>query len=324
MAMPRACAVGHRPRVKSGMVSGMLPPATDFTESSIGLLHAGASWTTLSGVSPCLMPQRRRQFANRGSCDVHFVARETPPWSSLGENFFRPHKREFFDKKLAEKAKIRLTRPNSQLFVLAMGRTSDADERLKDAALALIWEESYGAVTIDDICNRAEVKKGSFYYFFDSKAELAVAALEKMWLTEWKPKLDQTFSSSVDPLTRLTTYLGGIYQMQLATKARLGKVLGCPVCSVGSETCSQENDLNAKVREILGRKRRYFEAVIRDALAENSIEPCDPAQKAAALIGLIEGMVGQARIMNDPEVLRNLPAMALELLRAKQSAPTAT
>ena len=33
-----------------------------------------------------------------------------------------------------------------------MGRTSDANERLMDAALDLIWEESYGAVTIDDIC----------------------------------------------------------------------------------------------------------------------------------------------------------------------------
>ena len=204
-----------------------------------------------------------------------------------------------------------------------MGRTSDADERLKDAALALIWEESYGAVTIDDICSRAEVKKGSFYYFFDSKAELAVAALEKMWLTEWKPYLDQTFSSSVDPITRLTNYLGGIYQKQLATKARTGKVLGCPACSVGSETSSVEHDVNAKVRELMGRKRRYYEAVIRDALAEGSIEQCDPAQKASALIGLIEGMVGQSRIMNDPEVLRNLPTMGLELLRAKRSAPAA-
>ena len=203
-----------------------------------------------------------------------------------------------------------------------MGRTSDADERLKDAALALIWEESYGAVTIDDICNRAEVKKGSFYYFFDSKAELAVAALEKMWLMEWKPKLDQIFSSSVDPIARLTTYLGGIYESQLATKTRTGKVLGCPACSVGSETSSLANDVNAKVREILGRKRRYYEAVIRDALAEGSIEPCDPAQKASALIALIEGMVGQARIMNDPEVLRSLPAMGLEMLRTKAPALT--
>ena len=205
-----------------------------------------------------------------------------------------------------------------------MGRTSDADERLKDAALALIWEESYGAVTIDDICNRAEVKKGSFYYFFDSKAELAVAALEKMWLTEWKPKLDQTFSSSVDPLTRLTTYLNNFHTSQVEAKERLGKVLGCPACSVGSEISTQEVDVSAKVREILGRKRRYYESVIRDALAEGSIEACDPAQKAVALIGLIEGIVGQARIMNDPEILRNLPAMALELLRAKQKSPLAS
>jgi TetR/AcrR family transcriptional repressor of nem operon len=76
---------------------------------------------------------------------------------------------------------------------------------------------------------------------------------------------------------------------------------------------------------MLGRKRRYYESVIRDALAEGSIEPCDPAQKATALIGLIEGLVGQARIMNDPEILRNLPAMSLELLRAKKPVPpTAT
>lgn len=203
-----------------------------------------------------------------------------------------------------------------------MGRTSDADERLKDAALALIWEESYGAVTIDDICNRADVKKGSFYYFFDSKAELAVAALEKMWATEWKPKLDETFSSSVEPLTRLTNYLGTFYPKQMEAKARLGKVLGCPACSVGSEISTQEVDVSAKVREILGRKRRYYESVIRDALAEASIEPCDPEQKAVALIGLIEGIMGQARIMNDPEILRNLPAMSLELLRAKKAAPS--
>lgn len=204
-----------------------------------------------------------------------------------------------------------------------MGRTSDADERLKDAALALIWEESYGAVTIDDICNRAEVKKGSFYYFFDSKAELAVAALEKLWATQWKPKLDATFSSSVDPLTRLTTYLDNFHLSQIEAKAKIGRVLGCPACSLGSEVSTQEIDVCAKVREILGRKRRYYESVIRDALAEGSIEPCDPAQKAIALIGLIEGIVSQARIMNDPEILKNLSAMALELLRAKQPAQAA-
>src|SRR3954467_688883 len=104
-----------------------------------------------------------------------------------------------------------------------MGRTSDANERLMDAALDLIWEESYGAVTIDDICKRAEVKKGSFYYFFKSKSELAVAALEKMWNDDWKPTLDARFSPSVDPLTRITSYLEAIYPRALEMLKKHGK-----------------------------------------------------------------------------------------------------
>jgi len=198
-----------------------------------------------------------------------------------------------------------------------MGRTSDADQRLMRAALDLMWEESYGSVTIDDICQRADVKKGSFYYFYKSKADLAVAALEKLWKEEWKPRLDQTFSPSLDPLARLTTYLDSIYTWHLEIKARYGKLLGCPVCTVGSEVSTQEVDVSAVVRDIMARKRRYYESAIRDAVAQGSIEPCDPAQQSLALFALLEGLVSQSRIMNDPEILRQLPAMALGLLRVK-------
>src|SRR3982751_3046831 len=136
-----------------------------------------------------------------------------------------------------------------------MGRTSDANERLMDAALDLIWEQSYGAITIDDICKRADVKKGSFYYFFESKAALAIAALERMWANDWKPALDAQFSPSTNPLARLTGYLESIYPRQAAAKTKYGKVLGCPVCSVGSEISTQEMEMSAKIREIMARKQ---------------------------------------------------------------------
>ncbi len=187
-----------------------------------------------------------------------------------------------------------------------------------DAALDLIWEESYGAITIDDICKRADVKKGSFYYFFSSKSELAVAALERMWTQSWKPRMDQSFSPSLDPLARLTGYLESIHQKQVEVKQQYGKVLGCPIVSVGSETSTGEVEVNGKIREILNRKRRYYESAIRDAAAEGSIEPCDAAEKAGALAGLIEGIVCQCRIMNDPDVARALPEIGLRLLGAKQ------
>jgi TetR/AcrR family transcriptional repressor of nem operon len=203
-----------------------------------------------------------------------------------------------------------------------MGRTSDANERLMDAALDLIWEESYGAVTIDDICKRADVKKGSFYYFFDSKATLAVAAFERMWNEDWKPHLDACFSPSVDPLSRITNYLESVYSRQAERFKKFGKVLGCPACSLGSEVSTQEIDLSAKIREIMSRKPRYYESAIRDAIAQGLMEPGDPAEKAKALVFLIEGAVGQARIMNDPELLRTLPKTALDLLRAKPALAT--
>ena len=203
-----------------------------------------------------------------------------------------------------------------------MGRTSDADERLMTAALELMWEESYGSVTIDDICKRADVKKGSFYYFFESKAALAVAALEKLWRDEWKPSFDARFSPSVEPLERIKGYLESPFLKQCQVQKQTGKVLGCPVCSLGSEISTQEVDVGAKVREIVGRKRKYLESAIRDAVAEGSIEPCDPAQKALALGCMMEGAVSQARIMNETEPLRNLVAMGLDLLRVKQ--PLAT
>jgi TetR/AcrR family transcriptional repressor of nem operon len=199
-----------------------------------------------------------------------------------------------------------------------MGRTSDANQRLMTAALDLIWEESYGTVTIDDICQRADVKKGSFYYFFKSKSDLATAALERLWTDEWKPLLDQVFSPSVEPLDRITGYLESLYLRQKEKSKKYGKVLGCPVGTVGSEVSTNEIDVSAKVREISARKQRYYESAIRDAIAEGSIEPCDPVQKAQTLLFLIQGALNEARIMNNVDYLRNLPTSALEMLRVKK------
>ena len=94
-----------------------------------------------------------------------------------------------------------------------MGRTSNAKERLLQVAFDLIWRQSYGAVSVDDICERAKVKKGSFYYFFPSKSELAVAAYEENWKQK-QPKYDQVFSPLVPPLERIENYCQMVYEGQ--------------------------------------------------------------------------------------------------------------
>src|SRR5436190_13618282 len=88
-----------------------------------------------------------------------------------------------------------------------MPRVSDMKERLMDAAMDLLWENSYGSTSVDAICERAGAKKGSFYYFFKSKSELAATALEADWQKR-RSDMDSIFSPTVPPLERFERYFG--------------------------------------------------------------------------------------------------------------------
>src|SRR5205823_7267703 len=109
-----------------------------------------------------------------------------------------------------------------------MGRVSDAKEKLMDAVLELIWTGSYGSTTIDQICEKSGVKKGSFYYFFDSKADLAVAALDSEFQKK-RAEMDAMFSPTIPPLERIRNYCECAYQKQAEMKKECGHVLGCPL-----------------------------------------------------------------------------------------------
>jgi TetR/AcrR family transcriptional repressor of nem operon len=151
-----------------------------------------------------------------------------------------------------------------------MGRTSDAKERLMAAVAELFWTQSYDSATIDQICERAGVKKGSFYYFFDGKAQLVEAALDREW-DAYRPKLDEIFSASVPPLERLRRHARFTIQEQAELKARHGYVLGCPLATLGSEICTQESDLRGKVQAMMDHGAQYLETAIRDADAAGDI-----------------------------------------------------
>jgi len=199
-----------------------------------------------------------------------------------------------------------------------MGRTSNAKELLLEAALDLIWERSYGTVTIDAICEKAGVKKGSFYYFFESKSALAVAALESDWNERGKLKWDNLFSASTPPLDRIRNFFRHVHDGQAKIQKEHGQILGCPCFSVGSETSTQDEAIRLKVQDLLLRQVRYFESAIRDAQAEGLVPAGDASAKAKCLFALFEGSLGQARIQNDLEFLRVLPENALDLLGAQR------
>lgn len=185
--------------------------------------------------------------------------------------------------------------------------------------IELIWTGSYGATTIDDICQKAGVKRGSFYYFFDSKSDLAVAALDEEW-SKRRPELDAIFSPTVPPLERLKKYCEYGYQIQAEWKTKCGHVIGCVLFTLGCEVSTQDAGLTKKVQGILDQKRKYLESAIRDAHAAGLIQAPDAAAKARTLFTYYEGQLTEARIQNNLDVLREAIRGTYELLGVQESA----
>jgi TetR/AcrR family transcriptional repressor of nem operon len=82
-----------------------------------------------------------------------------------------------------------------------------ARQKLLDAALSLIRAKGYAATSIDELCAKAGVAKGSFFHHFKNKEAVAVAAAEY-----WSEVTGALFAAApyhrhADPLDRVLGYI---------------------------------------------------------------------------------------------------------------------
>jgi TetR/AcrR family transcriptional regulator, transcriptional repressor for nem operon len=191
-------------------------------------------------------------------------------------------------------------------------------ERLIEAAMDLMWHNSYGTTSVDAICERAGAKKGSFYYFFKSKSELAIAALEAEW-NKKKTDMNSIFSPTIPPLERFDRYFEYVHDCLAEVQKKCGSILGCPFISVGSEVSTQDQAVREAIDRIMDAKLNYFVSTVRDAAAQGLVDAPDPVAKAKALFSCYQGTIAQARIQNDLELLCGFKQVAKDVLGVKRT-----
>ncbi len=205
-----------------------------------------------------------------------------------------------------------------------MGRSpTNTKEKLLETAMDLIWKSSYGSVSVDDICNAANVRKGSFYYYFPSKAELAIAAMEAAY-QHYEPELANVFSASIPPAERFDRLATFIYEKQKFIKELYGRVCGCPFASLGSEMAGNEDAICQKAEEIFHRQESFFIRALQEMVVAGQIhEKTDLAAKAAQIRTYIMGLVMMARIQNNLTVLqREIKPGLIRIINAQESLTT--
>jgi TetR/AcrR family transcriptional repressor of nem operon len=197
-----------------------------------------------------------------------------------------------------------------------MKKMSETKEKLLQVGFDLIWDSSYGSVSVDDICKRAGINKGSFYHFFPSKADLVVEAYEEHW-KEKRPTMDRIFSPQVPPLERIHNWCGYMYEVQKEKAEKYGHVCGCPFASVGSEIATQDEKIRAKSEHLMNSSMKYVESTIADAIREGSVTVKDPVAAARRVLSVLLGMLVEARVQNDLKVLDGMESTIMEFIGAK-------
>ena len=189
----------------------------------------------------------------------------------------------------------------------------ETKKKLLKVAMELIWEQSYGSVGVEDICQRAGVTKGSFYFAFPSKSDLACAAFEENWQTK-RPMLDQIFSAQVGAVAQFEQYADLIVKDQTEKYKTFGKMCGCPYCSIGSELSTQDEKIRHIAQQMVERAIKYLTGAVRAAHDEGLINEKDHAMLAKQIYDFTIGVILQAKIDNDPQALKRLKPGVFRLL----------
>jgi TetR/AcrR family transcriptional repressor of nem operon len=194
-----------------------------------------------------------------------------------------------------------------------MTKATNARERLVDSAVHLLHAGSYGSVSVNDLCAHAGVNKGSFYHFFPSKRDLALAALEAQWQIFSTGLFDQAFAADIPPLERFTRFFTLAASFH-AERAVDGSLLGCPFGNVALEMATQDLLIRDTIRGIFARFCSYFERTLEDARAAGQIGEIDARATARRLFTYLEGVCLISKVDNDPQVFLEMGPGAIRLI----------
>lgn len=200
----------------------------------------------------------------------------------------------------------------------AMGRTSDAKEKILTAAHSLIEMRGYSALGVAEICKAADVPKGSFYYFFESKEALALAVLDEHWEVQ-RSDWTQILHDDAEPLARLRRLLEETVGGLRANHQSCGTVSGCMFGNLALELSTQTEPIRARLQQIFDAQVEMVDKVIAEARERGESTVGDTREAARSIVAQLEGQVLFAKLYNDTQHLEALWANCESLLTADRT-----
>lgn len=195
-----------------------------------------------------------------------------------------------------------------------MNADTDTRTRILTTAREMFHGRSYADVGIQEICEGAKVQKGSFYHFFPSKRDLALAVIDDM-ADDWAHGfVAEAFDQDLPPLERLDYMIDAAYYWQKAAKDIEGRMPGCLFGNLALEISTRDDVMRAKLNAVFDKAMGKFRGTLDEAVATGFMAPLDTEATATAMLAYLEGIILLAKTRNDPDVILRL-GPAIKTLR---------
>jgi TetR/AcrR family transcriptional regulator, transcriptional repressor for nem operon len=188
-----------------------------------------------------------------------------------------------------------------------MGSTHpETRERLVEAAIALIFTRGYGNVGVQELCERAAVKKGSFYHFFASKRDLTLVALDQHWRT-YRAGIEACVTAPMTPFQRVEYLFERLHAQYQALDGTGVPLTGCAFGTLSMEVSAHDTVLRSALERVFLDWSALFTRVFEDAMVDGDLPPeFDASVAGAALLAYLEGVLLMVKTMQNPALLWQL------------------
>ena len=183
--------------------------------------------------------------------------------------------------------------------------------RLLDKGGNLISTRGFNATGVQEITSVADVPKGSFYNYFESKEAFAVEVLTKYWdsvVATYGPILAD---HNMAPLARIARYFASLAEFH----KRRRYAVGCLIGNMALEVTPSSEHVRIRWRQSIANGSASLTECLQEAQAQGELPAGkEPGQVAVALIDAFEGAVTRAKVERNRSPFDSFEGLVLPAL----------
>ena len=156
----------------------------------------------------------------------------------------------------------------------------DTKQALLNIGTDLIFQKGYNHTGLNEVLEAADVPKGSFYYYFDSKEDFALQALDQFAARQKVRREGFLHDETLPPLSRLRAF----FDWYIGELESVAYSQGCPLGNLGQELSNQNETMRLHISEMMGVVANDVADCLLAAQQAGEINPALDVQELAAFI----------------------------------------